>query len=130
MKAGSGIALGLLLAFVAQLLAFAMMGAGHGWIAPFYASLLLWIFLPLTFAIASPFGRFRQGRRRRLLMIILIGLIADVALVVATIQEGVDYFWTAMKLGGAFVIPWLLIWISWQLVAALALARGRGDYGE
>ena len=124
MKAGSRFALGLLLAFVAQFLGLVLAGAGHGWITPLYASFILWVFLPLTFATVSPLGPYRHGDMRRLLILIALGLIADVALVLATIWEGAEYFWNAMGLNGGLNSLWLLIWISWQLVIALALSQG------
>lgn len=121
---GGGIAIGLLLALIAQFLAFVMTSAGHGWITPFYASFILWILLPFTFATVSPLGRYHHGDKRRLLVLIVLGLFADAALVLATIQEGAEYFWKTMELGGGLDLFWLLIWISWQLVVALALSQG------
>jgi len=123
-KAGGGIAIGLLLAFVAHYVAFALGGAGHGWTAPFFASVMLWIFLPLTFATVSPLGPYRQGGGPYRLILISIALIADASLLFATFREGTEYFWKIMDLAGGFVILWLSIWTSWQLIALISLSNG------
>ena len=124
MKLGGGIALGLLLALIAQFLALMLAGAGHGWVTPFFASYALWILLPLTFATVRPFRSYPTGAGRKLLALALLGLVADASLLFATAQEGSEYFWSALDQAPPLPLLWILIWLSWQPVVALALARG------
>lgn len=122
MKPG-GIIAGLVLALVAHFLAVAMAGAGHGWITPFWASFILWIVLPLTFANETPFGRYRKSTKRYLLGLVAAGVAADAALLWATIDEGTQYFWTAIDMATSFSVLWLSIWASWQLLVLNALTK-------
>lgn len=126
MKPG-GIIAGLLLALLGHFLAFAMTGAGHGWIAPFWASFLLWIVLPLTFATVSPLGRYRDGGKRHLSWLVAAGMAGDAVLLWATIDEGTQYFWTVMDMATPFPILWLSIWSSWQIIALIALTKDQAE---
>ena len=126
MKIG-GFVIGLLLAFVGHVLALATAGAGHGWTTPLWASFLLWIVLPATFATISPLGRQRFGGKRDLLALVAVGLLADAALIWATIREGTQYFWAVVETATPFPLLWLAIWGSWQLLALIALTKDRAE---
>ena len=124
MRAGGGIGFGLLLAAVAQFLTLVMSGAGHGWNTPLVANLALWVLLPLTFATVSPFRPYRAGRYRYLLTLSIVGIALDIALMFFTHTEGVEYLWRVINTAGLIPLIWLFIWLSWQVVAALALSQG------
>ena len=126
MKVG-GFVIGLLLAFFGHFLALATAGAGHGWTTPLWASFLLWIVLPATFATISPLGRQRFGGKHELLALVALAIAADAALIWATIREGTQYFWVAMETATPFPILWLAIWGSWQLLALIALTKGQPE---
>lgn len=109
--------LGLAVAGAAQLLAFALVGAGHGWVSPFFASLILFMTLP--------FALIRLADRVSLSPIpeaILLGiaLIADIWLIAATIGEARN-FQHMLETYPAFVLGWIAIWLSWQALASAAL---------
>ena len=126
MKVG-GFVIGLLLAFFGHFLALAIAGAGHGWTTPLWASFLLWIVLPATFATISPRGRQLFGGKRDLLALAAVGMVADAALIWVTIHEGTQYFWAAMETATPFAVLWLAVWASWQLLALVALANGQPE---
>ena len=115
------ILIGLACAALAQFLALLLAGAGHGWITPFYASIALWALIPLSFLFAS---REYEGRKLPLLALLVAAAGSDIALLVATRNEGVEYFYR-MLLGSSlsFTFVWLALWFSWQIVVVIALAR-------
>ena len=123
MKVG-GFVIGLLLAFVGHFLALLIAGAGHGWTTPLWASFLLWIALPATFATVSPLGRQRFGGKQDLLALVAVAIAADAALIWATIREGTQYFWAVMETATPYPVLWLGIWGSWQLLVLVALIKG------
>jgi len=122
-----GFVIGLLLAFFGHFIALLTAGAGHGWTTPLWASFLLWIVLPATFATVSPRGRQRFGGKRDVLALVAIGIAADAALIWATIREGTQYFWAVMETATPFPLLWLAIWGSWQLLALIALTKGQSE---
>lgn len=131
MKTGGRIALGLLLALVAQFLAVMLAGAGHGWVAPFLLSFALWVLLPMTLAIAWPIGR--GSSRVALLAIVVVALCADAVLVSRTISE-VDYLSAYIKVNGLLGLLiiglWLCLWSFWQAMLVGALVVGREPLGD
>lgn len=109
--------LGLAIAAMAQFIAFALVGAGHGWVSPFFASLILFLMWP--------FALVRLADRASLSPIpeaILLGIaaIADLWLIAATVGEA-RYFQHMLASYPAFVLGWIGIWLGWQVVAFAAL---------
>lgn len=109
--------LGLAIASAAQFLAFVLVGAGHGWVSPFFVSLIQFLMWP--------FALVRLADRASLSPIpeaILLGIaaVADLWLITATIGEA-RYFSHMFESYPAFVLGWIAIWASWQLVAVAAL---------
>lgn len=111
---------GLAIAAFASLLAFAMAGAGHGWVTPMLFSLALYPLYPFVLLRMTAIGP--KWRRLDLVIVWLAG-IGDALLVLATIQEGTHYFWRVMDAGGLFVMLWLSIWFGWQALALRCLIR-------
>jgi len=117
------IALGLVLAAIAQFIALAIAGAGHGWITPFWFSPALFVLNPIAFARAA-----RRGKAEAvdIVLIALAGAL-DVALFAMTLQEGTQYFSRVSP----FNWIWLGLWLLWQIAGPVNLAlielRGRPD---
>lgn len=114
------VAAGLAIAAFASLLSFGMAGAGHGWVTPMLFSLALFPAYPVVLLRLTATG---PKWRRADLVIVWLGGIADVLLLLATVQEGTQYFWRVMEAGGLFVMLWLLIWFGWQALAVRCLIR-------
>ncbi|MEO5775015.1 MAG: hypothetical protein ABIQ32_12985 [Sphingomicrobium sp.] len=115
---------GLLLAAVAQVLALGFAGGGHGWVTAVFASLALWVFLPVGFVFASPVRGYKPDRKGILLTLTFIGLISDISLGYATFSEGMRYFEKAFAAFAPWVFFWLAVWFSWQILNLITLTRG------
>ena len=127
MKRAGAIIAGLLVAAIGQLLGLGLAGAGHGWIAPLFASLVLWAAYPLTFGRALDV--FIIGRRgvRSEPGLLLAAAASDALLLWLTRREGVEYFWRVITIyGWATIAPWMTIWLGWQLLVLLTLIRAAG----
>jgi len=124
-KAGAIIA-GLLIAFVGQFLALGMAGAGHGWITPFWVSLILWVAYPKVLVRS-----FRVPDQRTMgveLVTLFAALAGDAILVLMTLEEGVEYFEKIVRIEESvsavlWIGSWIAIWLGWQLIALLNLVR-------
>ena len=125
--AGPG-ALGVVLAMVALFLAFFPAGAGHGWGAPFFFSIPLFIIYP--FALV----RSRVGPGKGIgpdIALVVIAVAADIALC----WSSIDYRTQWLRTPRDSVVPgvdrsvfpifllWLLLWLHWQFVALRSLLR-------
>ena len=109
-----GVSLGLLVAFAGQLIALALAGAGHGWITPFWASIVLWI--------AYPLALLRVGK----LPLVVMAIAGDAMLMTQTAREGIEYFWKVVRFDGwAVVVLWLAIWLGWQMIVVASLTATR-----
>jgi hypothetical protein len=118
---------GLLIAFIAEALALGLSGGGEGWNTPIKVSLVLWVTYPVVLA------RLRLSPSDRLMTVeialLLAGLASDIALVLLTINEGLQYPRGFIAINGVFGVlwmgAWIAIWLTWQAVAGLNLARAR-----
>ncbi len=118
---GSAIALGLVVALLAQFLAFFMMGAGHGWLQPSSFSPALFIVYPIVFVrLMAPD---ELPSRALDLLVLAVALVLDVMLVKATQAEGIQYFHRVMALPP---LPhlWLLLWLLWQILTMKLIISG------
>jgi hypothetical protein len=126
-KAGAIIA-GLLIAFIGHFLALGLAGAGHGWGSPFFVSFILWFAYPkvlLRFVAFQNPPRFGND-----LVMLFVAFAADAILVLATLEEGVEYIARIVRVNGTlsstlWIGGWLVIWFGWQLIAALNVLRAR-----
>jgi hypothetical protein len=125
MTIGRRIALGLLLAFFAQFFGLMLAGAGHGWVAPLFISIVLWVLWPMTLAIGWPIGR---GSRRTLAAMIVAALVADAWLISKSLGEA-DYISRYVEINGVvgslIIGLWLLLWTIWQAILVCSLAAPR-----
>jgi hypothetical protein len=124
MGTGSRIALGLFLALIAQFLAFLLAGSGHGWVAPFLLSFALWVFLPITLALAWPIG---PGSPRALTPILVLALVADAMLINRSIGEAayISQYININGWAGLLIIGlWLCLWLFWQAILGWSLVAG------
>jgi hypothetical protein len=125
MTVGRRIALGLLLAFFAQFLGLMLAGAGHGWVAPLFISIVLWVLWPMTLAIGWPIGR---GGRLALAAMIVAALLADAWLISKSLGEA-DYISRYIEINGAvgslIIGLWLLLWTIWQAILVCSLVAPR-----
>lgn len=113
---------GLMLATLGQALAFMMLGAGHGWVTPFYFSPALFLVYPLAFIRMQAPERLPSRLIDLLLVVIAIAL--DVWLVEQTRNEGVEYYRRVMAAMPLFPMLWILVWLGWQWIALSVLIRG------
>jgi hypothetical protein len=112
-------ALGLLIGAAANLSAFVLSGAGHGWNTPLWVSPLLLIVYPLVLAravIAAASPRIEYA-------VLLAAVASDIILAALAYREGLEYLWTEVRVGGVFLVLWIAAWLGWQVVAALNLVR-------
>jgi FtsH-binding integral membrane protein len=107
---------GLVCVSCCALFAFAMGGAGHGWLTPLFVSLSGFVLFPLTFSCAAT----RASRTLCMAVLVLLAL-ADVALYLKTQNEGVEYFYRA----GGFGLFWIAMWLAGHVPAAWPLVFPR-----
>jgi hypothetical protein len=113
---------GLLIAAFASMLALGMAGAGHGWVTPFFFSMGLFLAYPAVLLRLAAIGP-----KWFVVDLVIVGLagIADLALFVATLREGTEYFWRVVDAFAWAPILWLLLWFAWQPIALYCLSRDR-----
>ena len=115
------IGVGLAIAAFAQLLSFALAGAGHGWLTPLPASLLLWLLTPVAFLFAWP----GNGAGWRILLpMLLIAVVLDAWLIKSTIEEQrhlAHYLDVNDLIGFLIVGLWIGLWLLWQGVVLTSL---------
>lgn len=113
---------GLLIAAFARMVAVGMVGGGHGWVTPMFFSLALFLAYPVALLRLTA-----TGPRWVVVDLVIVGLagLADVALLLATIQEGMEYFWRVLGSFALIPILWLAIWFAWQAMALYCLRRDR-----
>lgn len=121
-------ALGFGVAALAQLLGTALAGAGHGWVAPLFLSVALWVLAPLALWLAWPVDKSRGSDRSALFGLAALAVGADAALIDLTIGE-VDHLRFYVEVNGAMGLLiiglWLCLWFGWQLLIFYALAARR-----
>jgi hypothetical protein len=120
MKTGWAIASGLIIAALGQFFALLLAGAGHGWTSPFWASIVFWVVYPLALL--------RRSQKRPAIgvdvLLVLVAPLSDLYLVQQTSREGFDYLWNMARLGaGPLIALWGVIWIGWQIIALITLAK-------
>ena len=116
---------GLAIAAFAQLLSLFLAGAGHGWVTPLGASLILWAMTPVALMVALP-GR-RAGRAT-LLPMLLVALLADAWLARGTLaeQDRLAHYLQVNGLVGLLIVAlWIGSWLFWQGLVAAALLSGK-----
>ena len=111
---------GLWCAFIAHGIALLLTGAGHGWVAPFTFSALLWVAWPLSLLRWLD----RQSRtfwiEARLL---LAAVAADVRLHQNIVGDEARYFAASMTIAPVFTGLWLLLWGAWQVLVLFVMVR-------
>ena len=113
-------ALGLATALLTQFIGLGMTGAGHGWIAPFYFSMPLFLLYP-----AALIRAFRSGRGGMAidLALLAVALALDLLLLRNIFGEENRYFHTLWGRFPGFVLLWIALWAGWQALALIALLR-------
>ena len=117
--------LGFGVAALALLLSFLLAGAGHGWVTPLRASLLLWVLTPCAFLFAWPA---ESPSPKILLPMLLAAVIADTWLVMKTIEEdnALPHYLEINGTAGFVIVGlWIGLWLFWQGVVLKALLFGR-----
>ena len=122
-KTSSGSILGLMaLGFLVGLsvsgLALLFTGAGHGW-GSGAISILSIVGAPLAGVAWGMRGR--KPSRKVAVSALVVGLVSDTWLCAATVSEGVSYLSKAMSAVPVLFLLWLILFIGWQLVAAVAV---------
>ena len=120
--------IGFAMAACAQLLSLFLAGAGHGWLSPLLASLLLWVVAPVALVVTA---REERPNWKVLLPLMLIAVIADAWLIRATItEERALPFYIEVNgiLGWAIVGLWVALWLYWQGIVLNALLTRRENH--
>lgn len=107
-------------AAIAQFLALGLAGAGHGWVTPFFYSPLLFIAYPVILVRLT-----EQRRRARWVEVALlaIAIAIDLRLVANALGSEATYFSQVMTDAPVFLIPWLCLWSTWQILTVRLLLR-------
>jgi len=117
---GLAVLASLALAASAQYLAFGLAGAGHGWVAPLFYSLLLFVAYPVAFLrrmdTSHPSIAIDVG-------LLVVAGIADLLLVIQTVIQEPHYFVMVIGFAGPFAVLWLVLWCLWQMLAVSTLRR-------
>ena len=120
------VAVGLLLWLVALMIAFALSAGGDGWDDPFFCSLPLGFFYPLSlFRLLSP----RPGSKDTGLALLAAGVALSLILLHdlgGDDREGFDRVWRFVPIYGA---GWIVLWLGWQLLVIASLFRNRRTGG-
>lgn len=112
--------IGLSCAIVAQFLALGLTGAGHGWVAPFFCSPLLFITYPLVLA------RVMEPNRQTIwieIALLAVAIAADLYLGANALGSEARYVDRMIADAPAFFIPWLCLWWGWQIMVIWLLLR-------
>ncbi len=119
--------IGLILSFIAVLLAFFPAGAGEGWSAPLMVSLALPLIYPVAMIRSS--GRSREGLPWDVALVAL-AISADIYLCMDLAHYAQEWLPKAREvLPGVdrSVFPifliWLALWLHWQFLAVRAVLR-------
>ena len=106
---------GFIFAGMAQFIAFAMTGAGHGWMLPFLVSASMFLLYPIALL---RLGDKESTNRRPEAALLLVGALLDLVLLL-------DAFGSYHPFGLSGLTPaleiWLLFWLGWQIIAARML---------
>ena len=119
---------GLLCAAAMQGLAFFMMAAGEGWIAPFYFSFVGYLAFPLAFVQRAGADDDESLAVDGALAFLAVG--CDLFLLFTTMAYELQYFLQSVSLT---LLPmlWIGLWIIWQVVAiSTFLAKRRHRNAE
>jgi hypothetical protein len=95
-------------------------GAGHGWVSAWPFGLLAMFTTPLT---TIAWARRKTNGKHLAAIALVIALLSDVLLFIATLDEGTGYF--LRVLSGAML--WMVAWISWQVLALVVLFYRSGS---
>ena len=111
----------LIVAATAQVLAFAMTGAGHGWLAPFLCSFLLWLAYPAVglSLLGAPTAKARSSA---FVDVWLFGAAAAADLVLLLINDWSHVPWFYRNYPG-LVVAWAVLWIGWQVPPAWQVSK-------
>jgi hypothetical protein len=120
-RTGAALVVGLLAAALAEFLAVAVGGAGHGWVEPATISVVLFFVYPLVLVrLVSRSGKSILGD----LGLVAFALVADVLLLGGALGGERDYFLRALDFGTSY--GWIAMWLSWQaLLCATIIIRLR-----
>ena len=122
---GTRLILGIAIAAFAQLLSLFLGGAGHGWLTPLPASILLWVLTPAAFILA--WSAERSGLRM-MLPLIVIAVVSDAWLVKSTIDEenALPFYLQVNGIAGLLIVGlWVASWLFWQVLVLRALLLRR-----
>lgn len=89
-------------------------GGGHGWVSALLFGFLAIFTAPLA---AVAWARRKTNGRKLAVVAVVLAVIADVALLFATLTEGTEFFFEVLSMA----IIWLVLWGSWQALAVIVL---------
>ncbi len=111
------IALGFVVGLVIGGLGGLFTGAGHGWGSGVISSLSI-VGAPLAGVAWAMRGR-ALGRTFAACSL-LVGVVTDVWLLIATVSEGTSYLGKVLSAMPLLLLLWVVLFIGWQLVSAIA----------
>ena len=131
MGSKAAVAAGLGCAGLAQLIALMLAGAGHGWIAPFFWSPLLFLVYPITFlrwlGVGPPSPAIDGG-------LVVVAAAADCLLIASSYANEGPYLRAIFAAFAPALLAWIGLWAFWQVLALRilwqTLARRRAERVE
>ena len=111
-----GVVYGVAVAFLALLCT----GAGHGWMSGCISGYGI-ILVPLA-SVAWIYRGTVGGRALAIVTLIAVCAV-DIYLFNAAQSEGFSYFHHAMSVLPFLLLPWLVLWVAWQLALAAFVFR-------
>jgi hypothetical protein len=109
--------IGVFLWFPAQVLAFGLAGAGHGWVIPLFITMPLILLYPLAMIAA-----FRKSDRSFItgMIVFFFAISLNGILIKSSLDEG-RYFEKVWNLNPYICLCWIVFWLGWQVLALYAL---------
>jgi hypothetical protein len=111
--------IGVFLWFPAQVLAFGLAGAGHGWVIPLFITMPLILLYPLAMIAA-----FRKSESSFIVgMIVFFFAISLNGILIKSSLDESRYFKNIWNNDPYICLCWIVFWLGWQVPAVYALFK-------
>lgn len=111
---------GIPLAIFTMMLALGLAGGGHGWITPFWVSIVGLIGFPVgIYSLVT-----KEGVEPGFTGVALtVAALCDLAVLFLTFNEGTEYFGRTFP----YNLLWVAFWASWQFALLVGVTRSRRE---
>lgn len=114
------VAIGLAVGALIALASVAMGGAGHGWIS---AGIMAFSLVTAPLAGLAWALRHRGAGRIIAWIVLVAAIVIDIALFMATVNEGLEYAGDAFRSDPLVLTIWWILCFSWQVAAVVLIVR-------